>query len=132
MTLHGQELRTVEDIVGRHHIPVALAECYARHAPMFVKIRQFRDDLVHRGLKVQTIFRGDSEFLITKSLGSFRNIEIWQEAEVSAKGLAPLVSVLNLIVHGTLAACEDFSDVLGKHFIWFEPTVPRMKLFMLT
>ncbi|UGA49064.1 hypothetical protein HU230_0043445 (plasmid) [Bradyrhizobium quebecense] len=130
MTLHADTLRTPEQIADRFHIPPALAECYAGNAPMFLKIRQFRDDLVHRGHRVQTIFRGDSEFLITKNLGSFRNIDIWREAEVIANGLAPLAPVLNLIVHGTLAACEDFAHTLAKHFRWYEPTVPGMKLFM--
>jgi hypothetical protein len=95
MTVHGDTLRTAEQIAERFRVPLALADCYAGNAPMFLKIRQFRDDLVHRGHRVQTIFRGDNEFLITKSLGSFRNIDIWREAEVTANGLVPLAPVLS-------------------------------------
>jgi hypothetical protein len=116
MTLHGDELRTAEDVAERYGLPMPLAECYARHTPMFLKIRQFRDDLVHRGRRVQTIFHGDTGFLITNSLGSFRDITIWRESEVIANGLAPLAPVLNLIIHGTLAACEDFAITLHRAF----------------
>jgi hypothetical protein len=130
MTLHGDTLRTAGQVAERFRVPPALADCYAGNAPMFLKIKQFRDDLVHRGHRVQTIFRGDNEFFITKSLGSFRNIDIWRESEVIANGLAPLAPVLNLIVHGTLAACEDFAHTLAQHFKWHEPTVPGMKLYM--
>jgi hypothetical protein len=54
----------------------------------------------------------------------------WRGAEVSANGLAPLAPVLNRIVHGTLAACDDFAHTLTRHFKWYEPTVPGMKLYM--
>ena len=130
MTLHGSEMRTAEDIAEKYGLPMPLAECYAGHAPMFLKIRQFRDDLVHRGHRVQTIFHGETGFLITNSLGSFRDINIWREPEVIANGLAPLAPVLNLIIHGTLAACEDFAITLQGTFKWFEPTVPGMRLHM--
>jgi hypothetical protein len=130
MTLHGSEMRAAEDIAERYGLPMPLAECYAGHAPMFLKIRQFRDDLVHRGHRVQTIFHGETGFLITNSLGAFRDINIWREPEVIVNGLAPLAPVLNLIIHGTLAACEDFAITLHRTFKWFEPTVPDMKLHM--
>ena len=130
MTLHGNNLRAAEEIAAKYGLPMPIAECYAGHAPMFLKIRQFRDDLVHRGHRVQTIFHGDTEFLITNSLGSFRDINIWREPEVITNGLAPLAPVLNLIVHGTLAACEDFAITLSRTFKWLEPTVPGMRLHM--
>jgi hypothetical protein len=130
MALHGDEIRTAADIAEKYGLPMPLAECYVGHAPMFLKIRQFRDDLVHRGHRVQTIFRGDTGFLITNRLGSFRDINIWRETEVIENGLAPLAPVLNLIIHGTLAACEDFAITLSRSIKWFEPTVPGMKLHM--
>jgi hypothetical protein len=130
MALHGNKPRTADEIAQKYGLPLPLAECYEGHAPMFVKIRQFRDDLVHRGHRVQTIFHGETGFLITNSLGSFRDINIWRESEVVANGLAPLTPVLNLIIHGTLAACEDFAITLNRTFKWFEPTVPDMKLYM--
>lgn len=130
MTLHANTPRTAKQIADRFNLPMPLAECYEGHTPMFLKIRQFRDDLVHRGHRVQTIFNGEKEFLITKNLGSFRDINIWRDAEVITNGLAPLAPVLNLIIYGSLAACEDFAATLARTFKWYEPTVPGMKLYM--
>ncbi|GAA0022828.1 hypothetical protein BDS110ZK14_77750 [Bradyrhizobium diazoefficiens] len=128
--MRGDQPRTAEDIATTFGLPMPVAECYTGHTPMFLKIRRFRDDLVHRGHRVQTIFHGDTEFLISNSLGSFRDINIWREPELVANGLAPLAPALNLIIHGTLAACEDFAITLQRTFEWFEPTVPGMRLYM--
>jgi hypothetical protein len=51
---------------------------------------------------------------IRKSLGSFRDIDIWRAPEMKPYELAPLAPVLNLIVHGTLEACDDFAEILGR------------------
>ncbi len=130
MILHAKVPRTAEQMADRFNLPMPLAECYERHTPMFLKIRQFRDDLVHRGHRLQTIFSGENEFLITKRLGSFRDINIWRDDEIITNGLAPLAPVLNLIINGTLTACEDFALTLGPTIKWHEPTVPNMKLYM--
>lgn len=130
MALHADTLQTARQVADKFAIPMPLAECYARNAPMFLKIRKFRDDLVHRGHRVQTIFNGDDGFLITKDLGSFRDIAIWRDHEIITNGLAPLGPVLNLIIHGTIAACEDFAVTLATTFKWQEPTVPGMHLYM--
>jgi hypothetical protein len=97
---------------------------------MFLKIRKFRDDLIHRGHRIQTIFKGEEEYLISKDLGSFRDIKIWREDEVRENNLAPLAPVLHLMIHGTLAACEEFAVILQRHCRWLEPTVPGMHLYM--
>jgi hypothetical protein len=36
-----------------------------------------------------------------------------------------LAPVMNLIVHGTLAAREDCAQTLAQRFKWHEPTVPE-------
>ena len=130
MTLHANEILSARAIAAKFNLPLPIAECYERHARMFLKIRQFRDDLIHRGHRIQTIFKGDSEFLIQKDLGSFRNITIWREDEIAQNHLAPLAPVINLMIHGALAAFEDFSVVLQQTCKWFDPMVPEMDLFM--
>ncbi|MGY2909218.1 MIT C-terminal domain-containing protein [Bradyrhizobium sp. URHC0002] len=129
MTLHGSEMRAAEDIAERYGLPMPLAECYAGHAPMFLKIRQFRDDLVHRGHRVQTIFHGETGFLITNSLGSFRDINIWREPEVIVNGLAPLAPVLNTDRFGLITdfLAEAFHYQL-KHSNRYEEVSRRLKL----
>jgi hypothetical protein len=130
MTLHANTLKSAHQIAAQFQLPEALANCYARHAPIFLKIREFRDNLVHRGHRVQTIFRGKDGFVITKSLGTFLNLNIWRDDEVMQNDLVPLMPALALVVHGTLAACDDFAQVLLTCIQFPNPIVPGMDLFM--
>ncbi|MGA2636927.1 hypothetical protein [Methylocella sp.] len=130
MTLYANTLKSANQIAEQFQLPVAVADCYARHAPIFLKIREFRDNLVHRGYQVQTIFRGKDGFVITKRLGPFLDLNIWWDDEVVENDLVPLKPVLALIVHGTLAACEDFAHVLMTCIQFPNPIVPGMHLFM--
>lgn len=130
MTLHANTLKSADQISKEFHLPREIAECYARHAPIFLKIREFRDNLVHRGYQVQTIFRGDDGFLIEKRLGPFIDLSIWRDNEIQENNLVPLKPALALVVNGTLAACEDFARVLMACIKFPDPVVPHMSLFM--
>jgi hypothetical protein len=130
MALHGNEPRTAAAIAAQFGLPDFLAECYARQAPVFVKIRQFRDNLVHRGQNVQIIFRGERGFVIHRRLGPFLNPNIWRDGEAIQNDLVPLLPALALVVHGTLAACEEFAVVFASRFTLLDPIVPGMHLFL--
>jgi hypothetical protein len=130
MTLLGNQLRTSAQIGEPYGLPQNIADCYARHGPVFLKLRQFRDNLVHRGYQVQTIFRGDGAFVIRKRLGPFVDLEIWRDDEVQESGLVPLVPALNMLIHGTLAACEDFAHTLTGCVRFPSAMVPEMALFI--
>jgi len=52
MTLRGNAVRTAQDIASQFQLPMCLADCYARQAPVFLKIREYRDNLVHGGQNV--------------------------------------------------------------------------------
>jgi hypothetical protein len=101
MTLHANTLKSADQIAEQFHLPAVLAECYARHGPIFLKIREFRDNLVHRGQRVQTIFHGEKDFLITKRLGAFLNLNIWRDDEIFPNDLVPLSPALALVIHGS-------------------------------
>jgi hypothetical protein len=73
-------MKSADQIAEQFQLPIALAECYARHAPIFLKIRVFRSNLVHRGYQVHTIFQGEEGFLIAKRLGPFLDLNIWRAA----------------------------------------------------
>jgi hypothetical protein len=130
MVLFDNKLLSPAEIAARYALPPMLADCYARHAPMFEKIRQFRDNLVHGGSRVDVIFRGDQGFLIRKRLGPFLDLQIWRDAEIEPNDLGPLKPALALIIRGTLAACEDFAVTLQRCLQFGGPTVPGMNLYV--
>ena len=128
MVLTSGKPRSSEEIAARFHLPGALADAYARHIPVFQGIRRLRDNLVHRGYALETIFRGETGFLIGRKLGPF-HLNVWHEDEIEPNDLAPLRPALGLIIHGTLAAGDDFARTF-QNTIQFPPeTVPGMRLF---
>jgi hypothetical protein len=129
VALCANEVRPAEDLMNSTGLPLQIAKCYVCHAPMLLKIRRFRDDIVHRGHEVQTIFRGETEFLIRRRLGPF-NLDVWRSEEMAENELGPLLPVLGLLIHGTLAACEDFADTLGTYIRFPPPVVPGLTLWM--
>jgi hypothetical protein len=62
-------------------------------------------------------------------LGPF-TLDIWRSEETAENELGPLLPVLGLLIHGTLAACEDFADALGTSFRFPPPVVPGLTLWM--
>lgn len=130
MALANNQVRTVAEISERFGLPETIAQFYARHAPLFLQIRRFRDSLLHRGSRVQTIFRGDRGFLIRKTLGPFRDLDIWRDDEIEKNHLVPLLPALGMVIHGTLDACDDFARTIERCIILPEPTVPGMNLYL--
>jgi hypothetical protein len=130
MVLHANTPRTAQELCDRFGIPPVLADCYAKHAPLFLKLRQFRDNLVHRGYQVQAIFAGDGTFLIRRGFGPFRPLNIWYDPECQPNDLVPLMPALHMLVYATISACEEFGDALFKCIKFPPPIVPDMALFM--
>lgn len=131
MVLSSNQLRSAEAIAERFTLPLDIAACYARHGPIFARIRQFRDRLVHGGSSIQTIYVGEDHLLIEKRLGDFLDLDIWRpDEEAAPNGLVPLMPVLGLLIHGTMAACDDFAATLFSLIQFPEPIVPHMQLYM--
>ncbi len=130
MALQGDIIRTAEALTTKYGLPPTIAECYPRNAPMFLRIRDFRDALVHHGKPMDYLFKGDDDFLIQKRLGPFKDLDIWDDHEVEENSLAPLFPVLAQVVHGTLAACEDFALAIGQTIALPSAAVPGMRLYV--
>jgi hypothetical protein len=55
---------------------------------------EFRDNVIHRGSQVQTIFSSETGFLIQHSLKPFSDMTIWSEEEKQPNNLVPLFLAL--------------------------------------
>lgn len=130
MALHGDEPRTAEELASCYGLPHLVAECYPQSAPLFLRIRSFRDALVHHGKPMDYLFRCDDGFRIHRQLGPFKDLGIWDGEELTSSGLAPLFPVLAQLVHGTLEACDAFSRAIRLTIELPEPAVPGMQLFV--
>jgi hypothetical protein len=129
MALKAKDVRPAQELTKKFGLPSTIADCYARHAPVFLKIRKFRDDIVHRGQNVRTIFHTETGFAIQRRLGPFQ-LDIWRSDEIGENDIAPLLPVLGLLIHGTLVACNDFAHTLASCIRFPPPMVPNLVLLM--
>lgn len=130
MVLFKGRESTQAELIERFGLPQPLAAYYKRNAGFFLTLRDFRDNIVHRGSQVQTIFSGESGFLIQHSLKPFSNMEIWKDDEKHPNNLVPLFPALGIVVYKTLFACEDFSSTIEQVIKFPPPIVPGMRFFM--
>jgi hypothetical protein len=125
----GKPASTLQ-ISERFGLPPALADVYVRHSKFFQNLRKIRDNIVHRGSQVQSIFDGERGFLVAGKLRPFSDWNIWRDDEREQNDLVPLLPALGLIVHHTLLACEDFFYTLEGIIRFPTPLVPEMSFFM--
>lgn len=130
MVLFQGRSSTEQELAERFGLPQPLAAYYVRNAEFFMTLREFRDNIVHRGSQVQTIFSSDAGFLVQHSLKPFSNMNIWSDEEKQPNDLVPLLPALGIVIHKTLSACEDFSSTIEKIIQFPAPIVPSMRFFM--
>lgn len=123
-------ISTTEVLIQRFGLPPSLADFYVRNSEFFMALREFRDNIIHRGSQVQTIFSSESGFLIQGSLKPFSAMKIWREEEKQPNNLVPLLPALGVVIRNTLFACEDFSSTMEKIIHFPPPIAPNMKFFM--
>jgi hypothetical protein len=57
---------SADKLIERFGMPGELADCYVRSSDFFIRLRQFRNNIAHRGSKVQSIFEGDDGFSLER------------------------------------------------------------------
>lgn len=121
---------TAEELTERFGLPSPLAAYYVRQIDFFLSLREFRDNIIHRGSQVPTIFSGENDFLVQESTRPFAALGVWRNDEQLENKLVPLMPALGVVVQRTLAACNDFSTTVEQTIAFPPPIVPNMRLFM--
>lgn len=129
MVWYKDRLTKKEELQDRFGLPEPWAKFYLRHADFFLQIRKFRDNIVHNGSQVQTIFSGDSGYLVNLNFKPFGDMKVWREADKLNNDLVPLMPALGMVAFKTLLVCEDFSAMMENTFEFPEPIAPGMRLY---
>jgi len=130
VVLFKGRLTTQSELMERFGLPFNLADFYTRNAGFFITLRELRNNIIHNGSQVQTIFPDAGGFLIQKSLRPFSTMDVWRDDERKENGLVPLLPALGMVIHKTLSACEDFSTTIERLIQFPPPIVPSMRFFM--
>lgn len=125
----GQTMNA-EDIAKHYGIPPPIAACYERSQFVFSELRRFRDNLIHRGSQIETIFQGDETFLIRSDMRPFVDLVHWDDSEKQTNNLVPLVPAIETIVFRTISVCDDLTRALESTIEYPPPMVPNMNFFM--
>ncbi len=121
---------TREVTMQRFGLPAPWADFYVGWQDFFGQLRMFRDNVVHNGSRVQSVFVDDTGFQIANALRPFAAMNVWRADERGVNDLVPLMPALGVVVYQTLAACDHFSRVVGSSIAFPPPVAPGMHLFM--
>lgn len=131
MIANGEILLSQNEIKEKNPIPDKLAECYAKHAPFFMRLRKIRDGIVHLGNPVsQTIFNTEYGFAVVKDSYPFNGLELWHSGFELPNKLVSLRPVLAYLVLNTFSACEELTAVISKVIVFPTAIVPDFHVFL--
>lgn len=132
MALNNGTPRSVAELTAKYRIPIDWASIYVFHADFFADIRRFRDNVVHNGSYVGSVFDSDYGFLIRKDKRPFNTFkfDLWKEEEVYENDVAPLMPALGQVIFRTLVTLEDFAKMLEQNFEFHEPVAPGFTFYM--
>ena len=123
-------LSTQKELESRFGVPSVWAEFYLRHVEFFQRIRIFRDNIIHNGSQVQTVFAVDHDYLLNVHDSPFVGMGVWYDQERVSKDFVPLMPALAMVAYRTILICDDFANLLTRILEPSKPLVPGMSLFM--
>lgn len=130
LMLHETKPSNAKIMMEKYNLPLAWAEFYESHLDFFLSLRSFRDNIIHHGSQISSIFVGDGKLSISRKSRPFNEINIWHDHELEENDVAPLVPALAFVAHQTLAACENFTLMLESTIDFPPALVPDMFLFV--
>jgi hypothetical protein len=81
MTLvEKRRTKTPQEIADEFGLSAAMAAEYARQAPFFWTLRDFRDDVVHGLTRMPFVFETDQGFCVDPAQRPFRDFAGWTDA----------------------------------------------------
>lgn len=130
VVLHGNALRTEEEISRKFDLPIELSQYYSKHGEFFSVLRTFRDRFVHGGNSINLIYVTEKGFAVHEDTEPFANFDVWDKEHQLPNGLCSLRPALAYIVCRTLEACEDYARTIQRIIGYPPPLVPNMLFFM--
>lgn len=130
MVLFEGKIATADQIISRFNTPKELAEYYVRHSQFFEVLREIRDNIIHGGTAIPTIFTDGDVLYVQSQVKPFDRLSIWERNEINENGLAPLKPFLDVMVRRTFLACEDLCNVFQKLIDFPPQVVPGMNYYL--
>jgi hypothetical protein len=130
MVLKKASVRTTEEIVDLHAIPVPLALVYARHAAFFADLKRMRDVIVHKTSRAPPIFVMEEGAYIHRTIRPFSSITAWRDYETKPNDLVPLRPALGAMIHRTLRVAQELVTAFSQVITLGSAVCPNHRLYL--
>jgi hypothetical protein len=122
--------RTVAEIENKFGLPKQLAEQYAKIAPFFLRLRNVRDDVVHRGKSVGLVFDTERGFCVNPKVPPFSLFTAWQQGHYYNENLVSLLPWIADTVMQTIDACNSLMMAFGSVIALPPEVAPGYTIFV--
>ena len=133
-TFNKMVRKSSEDLKRKYDLPEQLIKYYINTKDFFVKCREIRDSIYHRGLNIQIVFCTEDGFALQKN-PIFPNpitskFDIWPEEKIKKNGLVSVLALISYINKRLLEDTDAFSQALIQSIQPPPPISETHKLFL--
>lgn len=125
-----RSLKTQEDIEREYALPPVVAEQYAKCAPFFSRLRDARDNIVHRGHSSPIVFVTEKGFCVSPNAKAFRGFDGWRDEHIYNVSLVSLLPWLADTILQTIYTCNNITAALAKQIAFPPELAPGYRIFI--
>jgi hypothetical protein len=130
IVLHGETIRTSEQITERFGLPKFFADWYVSQAPFFVSLRRLRNEMAHGGnVAVKGLYSTERGYAIHRWEKPWCSFYEWPKDVELPNQLVPIRPVLCSIISKVIAATDSFAQVLEGTIHLPNPLFPGFYFF---
>jgi len=122
--------RTPEELMEKYNMPGPLADFYNSYAPFLVKIRNIRDEIVHRGHNAGFVFNVDQGLAVLTRERPWNQLQIWDEGSLTNNNLGSLRKLFAYVISEVIAATSRFAEAFASCTLLPEPLSPGNRVFL--
>lgn len=130
VALDGDNPAEIEYLIEERGLPEELAQYYVEAAEDFARIRNARDDIIHKGKAVDTIFQTEYGLAVRSSEDFFAEFDAWDEDDLLENELAPLWPALAYVILATMMALNRFVNTISECVKFPEAIAPAHAVFL--
>lgn len=130
VALHKGEPRTIEELMEKFDMPRPLADFYNSYGPFLARVRDIRDEVVHRGHNAGFVFNLDEGLAVATKMRPWNQLQIWDKRSLGHNDLGSLRMLFAYIISEVIAATSRFGETFASCILLPEPLSPGNHVFL--
>jgi hypothetical protein len=129
MVLRDNKVKTYEEL-KIYGLPDNWINFYIQEADFFLKLRNFRNNIIHHGHTLPTFFIDDKGFAVKSDYEPFAVFNVWNKSTFLPNDLAPIKPIVAFVINESIGVMSKFVEMFSKSFVFPEEIAPGYFLFM--